>query len=130
MGIEIILFMVILLLVFFVMNTFAKRSQQKRQDAQKQMLEEQLVPGAWVQTYSGFFGRYVDQDGDVIILETPSGEETYWVIRAIRSVEEPPFEALQIDEDVVETSSGGQDFLSAEVEETDVITPDDDEEGK
>ena len=86
----------------FVMNSFAKKSQKKRQDEAEKTMSELMVPGAWVQTYSGFFGRFVDTDGDVIILETPSGEETYWLRAAIRAVTDPPFETLGESEDDIE----------------------------
>ena len=71
-------------------------------DEAEKTMSELMVPGAWVQTYSGFFGRFVDTDGDVIILETPSGEETYWLRAAIRAVTDPPFETLGESEDDVE----------------------------
>lgn len=98
MGIELILFMGLLLVGLFVMNSFAKKNQAKREAERARLLNEEMVPGAWVQTFSGFFGRYIDRDGDVIILETPSGEETYWLKAAVRSIGEPPFEAV-LDED-------------------------------
>lgn len=94
MGPEMIIMVVILFGGLFLMNSFAKRSQKKRQDERETMLKDQMVAGAWVQTFSGFFGRYVDTDGDVVILETPSGEETYWLKGAVKGVIEPPFEAL------------------------------------
>lgn len=72
---EILLFMAVLVGGMFVMNSFAKKSQKKRQDEAAKTMAELMVPGAWVQTYSGFFGRFVDTDGDVIILETPSGKK-------------------------------------------------------
>mgnify|MGYP002737934231 FL=1 len=99
---EILLFMAVLVGGMFVMNSFAKKSQKKRQDEAAKTMAELLVPGAWVQTFSGFFGRFVDTDGDVIILETPSGEETYWLRAAIRAVTDPPFETLGESEDDVE----------------------------
>ena len=99
---EILLFMAVLVGGMFVMNSFAKKSQKKRQDEAEKTMSELMVPGAWVQTYSGFFGRFVDTDGDVIILETPSGEETYWLRAAIRAVTDPPFETLGESEDDVE----------------------------
>ena len=99
---EILLFMAVLVGGMFVMNSFAKKSQKKRQDEAAKTMAELMVPGAWVQTYSGFFGRFVDTDGDVIILETPSGEETYWLRAAIRAVTDPPFETLGESEDDVE----------------------------
>ena len=99
---EILLFMAVLVGGMFVMNSFAKKSQKKRQDEAEKTMSELMVPGAWVQTYSGFFGRFVDTDGDVIILETPSGEETYWLRAAIRAVTDPPFETLGESEDDIE----------------------------
>ena len=42
-------------------------------------------------TTSGFYGRYVETDGDVIVLETSDGTETLWTSRAIVSVGNPPF---------------------------------------
>ena len=99
---EILLFMAVLVGGMFVMNSFAKKSQKKRQDEAEKTMRELMVPGAWVQTYSGFFGRFVDTDGDVIILETPSGEETYWLRAAIRAVTDPPFETLGESEDDIE----------------------------
>ena len=99
---EILLFMAVLVGGMFVMNSFAKKSQKKRQDESEKTMSELMVPGAWVQTYSGFFGRFVDTDGDVIILETPSGEETYWLRAAIRAVTDPPFETLGESEDDIE----------------------------
>ena len=99
---EILLLMAVLVGGMFVMNSFAKKSQKKRQDEAEKTMSELMVPGAWVQTYSGFFGRFVDTDGDVIILETPSGEETYWLRAAIRAVTDPPFETLGESEDDIE----------------------------
>ena len=99
---EILLFMAVLVGGMFVMNSFAKKSQKKRQDEAEKTMSELMVPGAWVQTYSGFFGRFVDTDGDVIILGTPSGEETYWLRAAIRAVTDPPFETLGESEDDIE----------------------------
>lgn len=106
-------FLLIIFIMFgglFVMSYFGKRSQAKKADAREEMLDNQMVPGAWAQTYSGFFGRYVDQDGDVVILETPSGEETYWLQAAIRTIGEPPFEILDEDtDDGVDISAPSED---------------------
>ena len=99
---EILLFMAVLVGGMFVMNSFAKKSQKKRQDEAAKTMAELKVTGSWEQTNSGFFGRFVDTDGDVIILETPSGEETYWLRAAIRAVTDPPFETLGESEDDVE----------------------------
>lgn len=117
----------VLVVGMFVMNYFAKKSAAKRKAEQDRTMAEQMVPGAWVQTFSGFFGRFVDVDGDVIILETPGGEETYWVKAAVRAVTDPPFEAIaEADDDDVEiidatttvdsldAAPADSDYLSAE----------------
>lgn len=49
---------------------------------------------------SGFWGRFVDQDGEIVILETPGGHETYWDQRAILDVaEELPFQSTDAEKD-------------------------------
>lgn len=124
MGIELILFMGVLVVGMFVMNSFAKKSAKKRQDEQERTMAEQMVPGAWVQTFSGFFGRFVDFDGDVVILETPSGEETYWIKAAIRAVNDPPFEAIGDEEDDhVEVDEYDLDVIDVETVDTDSSDP-------
>lgn len=92
---EMLLLMVVMFGGLFLMSQFSRRQAKKRADERAAMLAEKLVPGAWVQTYSAFFGRFVDQDGDVVILETPGGEETYWLEKAISGVIDPPFEVLE-----------------------------------
>ena len=119
MGIELLLFMGVLVVGMFVMNSFPKTSAKKRQDEQERTMREQMVPGAWVQTYSGFFGRFVDFDGDVVILETPSGEETYWIKAAIRAVNDPPFEAIG-EEDGDHTEVEGYELDVTDVDAADI----------
>lgn len=111
MGIEFIIMLVLLLGGLFLMNSFAKRSQQKQKAEREKMMNDAMVTGAWVQTYSGFFGRFVDVDGEVVILETPSGEETYWLQAAIKGVIEPPFEAVldeEIEAGAIEDTTAGE----------------------
>lgn len=123
-----LIFILIIFAVMFLMTNFGKRQQAKRDTAHKEMLENELQPGVWVQTVSGFFGRFVDRDGDVVILETPSGEETYWIGRAIRGVGEPPFEVVEIEEEDVEPLDDTVeefDFGQAEVDLAEVDTSDD-----
>ncbi|WP_350259162.1 preprotein translocase subunit YajC [Scrofimicrobium sp. R131] len=95
----------LMVVAFIALSSFSKRSAQKRQVEHERMLAEQLVPGAWVHTSVGFFGRFVDLDGNVVILETPSGEETYWDKRVIRSVGELPFETEETEIEEVEEYS-------------------------
>lgn len=116
-----IIMLVALLGGLLLMNVFAKRSQAKRTAERETMLKESLVPGAWVQTFSGFFGRFVDTDGDVVILETPSGEETYWLKAAVKGVIDPPFEPEITD---------FQDDSEEEIVEEVVVEQDEDDTDK
>ncbi len=88
---ELLILMVLMMVGVFALNAWSKKSQNKRQEEQERMMKEQLVPGAWVHTRVGFFGRFVDLDGDVLILETVGGEETYWNKAVISSVGDLPF---------------------------------------
>ena len=76
---------------FLVMMIFSSRNAKKKQAEQREKLANDMVPGAWVMTTSGFYGRYVETDGDVIVLKTSDGTETLWTSRAIVSVGNPPF---------------------------------------
>ena len=79
---------------------FSSRSRQKmaaQQEERRRTLAEKLVPGFW--------GRFVDEDGDVIVLETSDGTEMYWDRQMIREVGvEPPF-ATDEDEELDEAES-------------------------
>mgnify|MGYP002735347820 CR=1 FL=1 len=122
MGVEVLIMLVILVGGLFLMNSLSRRSQKKRLDEREEMFNNQLVPGVWVQTLSGFFGRFVDIDGDVVILETPSGEETYWVKAAVRGVMDPPFEALS-DSSSDDASDVGE-ITAAEEETVETVSGD------
>lgn len=76
-----------LLVIFWLMS----RSSRKTRDMAKERAERALVPGNWVVTSSGMYGRVVDIDGSVVILETPDGVETLWDKNAIVMEKEPPF---------------------------------------
>lgn len=96
-------FLIIMAVALVAMMVLSNRSRKKmaaQQAEQQRKLAEGLVPGAWVKTAFGFWGRYVDQDGDVVILETPDGTETYWERSVIRAVgEQPPFAAEETAEE-------------------------------
>lgn len=78
---------------FIALNMWTKKNTEKQRVEKERMMNEQLVPGVWVHTRVGFFGRFVDLDGDVLILETPGGVETYWDKRMLASVGDLPFAA-------------------------------------
>lgn len=78
-----------MILLFWIMS----RSTRKRQEAERQRMERSLAPGTWVMTRSGMYGRVVDVDGDVVILETHDGVETMWDKIGIYGEKKPPFAA-------------------------------------
>lgn len=121
-----ILMLGLMAVAFIGLNMFSKRSNQKRIDEKERMIREELVPGVWVHTSVGFFGRFVEIDGDVLILETPSGEETYWNKAVIRSVGDLPFEAEEDAEDMPELDAAPEEEVAVE-EATGIVVEDDTE---
>ncbi len=86
------LLVMLVLLAFMVWSGNRNRKKMEQQQAaQRQRIAEGMVPGAWVKTASGFWGRFVDRDGDIVILETPGGTETFWEMSVVRDLGEPPF---------------------------------------
>ncbi|MDC4233226.1 preprotein translocase subunit YajC [Actinomyces sp. B33] len=94
---------IIMGIVLIGMMWFSSRSRKQMQAQQaerERSMAENMVPGAWVHTAVGFWGRFVDADGDVIVLETADGVEMYWDRSMIREVgTEPPFAADPQDEE-------------------------------
>lgn len=103
-----------MLIIFVVLSS---KFTKKKQDAHAKTMAEQMVLGAWVQTIGGFCGKVVEIDGDVVVLETPSGEESLWLRRAIARVEEPPF-AIEDEEDTEIVEEETVEEVSEKVEET------------
>lgn len=94
---------------FLLMMIFSSRNAKKKQTEQRNKLANDMVPGAWVMTTSGFYGRYVETDGDVIVLETSDGTETLWTSRAIVSVGNPPFAPDAADTNTEDASADKAD---------------------
>lgn len=94
---------------FLLMMVFSSRNAKKKQAEQRDKLANDMVPGAWVMTTSGFYGRYVETDGDVIVLETSDGTETLWTSRAIVSVGNPPFAPDAADTNTEDASADKAD---------------------
>ena len=94
---------------FLLMMIFSSRNAKKKQAEQRDKLANDMVPGAWVMTTSGFYGRYVETDGDVIVLETSDGTETLWTSRAIVSVGNPPFAPYAADTNTEDASADKAD---------------------
>lgn len=126
-GIWIIL--VVLLLVMFVLNFL----RSKKADSQAQELEQKLVPGTKVKTYSGFYGEIEKitetTDGKVVTLKI--GENSYLDvdIRAIYGVDEKmtmaEYEKLQS-----ENAENTTEKTETEVVEPEVVESKDKTENK
>lgn len=113
----ILLMLVVMGVLLFVMS----RSGNKKREKAAAQLRENLVPGAWVRTIGCFYGRVVELDGNVVVLETLSGEESLWDIRGIAEVAEPPFAVTEIEDEDGELNEDDEDDdldVAEEAEET------------
>ena len=73
--------LVILIVVMVAFMWWTSSSRKKQMAKMEQEKRDQLAavkPGEWVRTRVGFWGRFVDLDGDIIVLETTDGHEMYW----------------------------------------------------
>lgn len=78
--------------IAFLLFTFIMgRSAQKKQAQRETELMQKLKTGEWVLTQSGFYGKFVELDGEVVILENEDGVESYWSKAAIAMLKPPPF---------------------------------------
>lgn len=80
-----------LLVVMMIMSSRGRKKMMEQQAERERLLNESLVPGVWVKTGVGLWARYVDTDGDIVILETADGTEMYWERSMIREVGDLPF---------------------------------------
>lgn len=86
---------------FALMMWFMSRSQKKMAAKMAEQRDAALVIGKTVVTQTGMLGQIVDIDGDVVTLESASGDETQWLKTAIQAEIEPPY-ASAFGEDGVE----------------------------
>lgn len=89
----------IFLAIMIALMLFVTNRGKKQQRAARERVEESLVPGTWVMTIGGFFGKVVEVDGDVVTLESPAGDETIWLKSAVKEPKEPPFSEPEETED-------------------------------
>ena len=73
-----LLIMAAFLIVFMMWSSRSRRQQMQRMEQEKRDQLAAVTPGEWVRTRVGFWGRFVDLDGDIIVLETTDGHEMYW----------------------------------------------------
>ncbi len=91
-----------LLIVMIAFMWWSSRSRKKQMEKMEQDKREQLAavtPGEWVRTRVGFWGRFVDLDGDIVVLETTDGHEMYWEREMIAEIGgQPPLASTEDDE--------------------------------
>ena len=91
-----------LLVVMIAFMWWSSRSRKKQMEKMEQDKREQLAavtPGEWVRTRVGLWGRFVDLDGDIVVLETTDGHEMYWEREMIAEIGgQPPLASTEDDE--------------------------------
>lgn len=118
--------LVILIVVMVAFMWWSSTSRKKQMAKMEQEKRDQLAavkPGEWVRTRVGFWGRFVDLDGDIIVLETTDGHEMYWEREMIAEIGgQPPLadtEQADAPQTAVETAEEDEKVLGLD-ELTDV----------
>ena len=107
-----LLIMAAFLIVFMMWSSRSRRQQMQKLEQEKRDQLAAVTPGEWVRTRVGFWGRFVDLDGDIVVLETTDGHEMYWDRQMIGEIGgEPPLEGAGAQE---EASVLGLDQEAAE----------------
>lgn len=104
MSNPLLLLMLVALPLLMLASSRGRKNVLAQQAERERHLREDLEPGTWVMTASGYYGRFVDVDGDTIVLENPGGGETYWKLQAVATTGESPF-ADDFDADLEEEST-------------------------
>ena len=114
MNQQMLIMLAIMLLAFWGLSRFSRSQQKKMLAEQERRTNEALVPGNWVRTRAGFYGKVVEVSGDVVTLATPLGDESLWARSAIVDAEEPPFATESDDsgEDAVTEAADAPDGSS------------------
>jgi len=126
-----LLIMAAFLIVFVMWSSRSRRQQMQKMEQEKRDQLAAVTPGEWVRTRVGFWGRFVDLDGDIVVLETTDGHEMYWEREFIAEIGgQPPLadaDQADADADAAEAGGGGgggprprqEDAQSFDVRDTD-----------
>ena len=100
-----------LMVVFMLWSSRSRRQQMQKLEQEKRDQLAAVTPGEWVRTRVGFWGRFVDLDGDIVVLETTDGHEMYWEREFIAEIGgQPPLaDAEQADADADEAEAVEED---------------------
>lgn len=131
--------MLALIAVAILFMVWTSRSRKKQMEKMEQDKRDQLAavtPGKWVRTRVGFWGRFVDLDGDIVVLETTDGHEMYWERQMIAEIGGQPPLATTEEDEVAQASdapeSTDEDEAILGLDDTDAQSPlqDSDEQQK
>ena len=116
-----LLIMAAFLIVFMMWSSRSRRQQMQKLEQEKRDQLAAVTPGEWVRTRVGFWGRFVDLDGDIVVLETTDGHEMYWEREMIAEIGgQPPLadaEQAEADADEVETVEEDASVLGLDQED-------------
>ena len=116
-----LLIMAAFLIVFMMWSSRSRRQQMQKLEQEKRDQLAAVTPGEWVRTRVGFWGRFVDLDGDIVVLETTDGHEMYWERYVIAEIGgQPPLadaEQAEADADEVETVEEDASVLGLDQED-------------
>ena len=106
-----LLIMAAFLIVFMMWSSRSRKQQMQKMEQEKRDQLAAVTPGEWVRTRVGFWGRFVDLDGDIVVLETTDGHEMYWEREMIAEIGgQPPLaEVEQTDASADEAETGEED---------------------
>ena len=126
-----LLIMAVFLIVFMMWSSRSRKQQMQKMEQEKRDQLAAVTPGEWVRTRVGFWGRFVDLDGDIVVLETTDGHEMYWEREMIAEIGgQPPLaeveqtdasadEAETVEEDASVLGLGEEDEKFLDVRDTD-----------
>ena len=96
--------MIAVAILFMVWTSSSRKKQMAKMEQEKRDQLAAVKPGEWVRTRVGFWGRFVDLDGDIIVLETTDGHEMYWEREMIAEIGGQPPLADTEQADTLETA--------------------------
>ena len=99
-----LLIMAAFLIVFMMWSSRSRRQQMQKMEQEKRDQLAAVKPGEWVRTRVGFWGRFVDLDGDIVVLETTDGHEMYWEREMIAEIGAVPPLAENADNETQESA--------------------------
>lgn len=95
-------------ILFMVWTSRSRKKQMEKMEQEKRDQLAAVTPGKWVRTRVGFWGRFVDLDGDIVVLETSDGHEMYWEREMIAEIGGQPPLADTEQKDTLETAGADE----------------------